>query len=291
MNILFITHNRLGDAVLSSCVLNHLQQIYPQAKFTIAAGEVPAEIFEDMPKLFRLIIFKKQKYHLHWLKLWAKCIFTRWFMVVDLRGSALCYELWTQKRFYHYPRHTEHLHRVERYNQLIKTKSLVAPKIWIGKKHQSRASDLVQNRNSIIAIAPAANWHAKTWPIENFIELIHQLNTDILVIAAPHEREKIQPLLNAIPKKRLLDLAGTEHLLTVAACLKHCDFFIGNDSGIMHLAAAVGIPTLGLFGPTDPIKYKPFGEHGDIICDSERVMKNITVQQVLSRIKKSTVRT
>ena len=135
MNILFITHTRLGDAVLSTCVLNYLMQTYPKAKLTIAAGSVSAELFKTIPNLKRLIIVKKEKYHLHWLKLWSKCILHRWDIVVDLRGSSISFELWTKKRFYKYLKNSKHLHRIKRYAGLMKLDNIAPPKLWIDKAH------------------------------------------------------------------------------------------------------------------------------------------------------------
>jgi ADP-heptose:LPS heptosyltransferase len=62
-----------------------------------------------------------------------------------------------------------------------------------------------------------------------------------------------------VARNRFIDLAGRVDLLTAFACLKHARLFIGNDSGTMHLAAAAGVPTIGLFGPSDERLYAPWG--------------------------------
>src|SRR5690606_941321 len=64
-----------------------------------------------------------------------------------------------------------------------------------------------------------------------------------------------------VPGDRLIDLVGKVDPLTAYACLKRARLFIGNDSGVMHLAAAAGSPTLGLFGPSDETLYAPWGPH------------------------------
>jgi ADP-heptose:LPS heptosyltransferase len=81
----------------------------------------------------------------------------------------------------------------------------------------------------------------------------------VAVLAARHERPQAAPLLAAIPDNRRIDLAGGVDLLTAAAALKRCALFIGNDTGLMHIAAASGIPTLGLFGPSPISQYAPWG--------------------------------
>jgi len=79
------------------------------------------------------------------------------------------------------------------------------------------------------------------------------------VLAASHERELAQPVLAAFPSTRRIDLIGRVDLLTAAAVLRRCAMFIGNDTGLMHIAAASGTPTLGLFGPSPAAQYAPWG--------------------------------
>lgn len=312
MQILFISHNRLGDAVLSSCILNQLNQQYPDARFTIAAGPVAAPIFKTVPNLERLIVVKKQSLSRHWLKLWAKCLFHRWDIIVDCRGSGISWLLWTKQRFYKYPANTKHIHRLERYAGMMQQTKTALPRIWIDKPHRQKAQQLLGNSHHYIAIAPAANWRAKTWRAEHFIELITQLrkpdgpypDTHILVIAAKHELSQVQPILDAFPFEQLIKIIGTQSLLTIAACIQHSRCFIGNDSGLMHIAAAVGTKTIGLFGPTDKNKYGPRGDHclavttpespealmnypgfNYLTCDS--LMDSLTVNSVLDAINSS----
>jgi ADP-heptose:LPS heptosyltransferase len=64
---------------------------------------------------------------------------------------------------------------------------------------------------------------------------------------------------------RFIDLSGRVDLLTAFACVKRARLFIGNDSGAMHLAAASGCPTIGLFGPSDERLYAPWGEHTRVV--------------------------
>ncbi|NNM56946.1 glycosyltransferase family 9 protein, partial [Acidocella sp.] len=81
----------------------------------------------------------------------------------------------------------------------------------------------------------------------------------VAVFAGPgaHERALAAPVLAALPGA--IDLVGNLSLPEVAACLRRCAIFIGNDSGLMHLAAAAGAPTLGLFGRSRADEYAPAG--------------------------------
>ena len=89
MNILFITANRLGDAVLSTGTLGVLIDRYPGAQITVACGPLPAPLFNEIPQVVRLIEMVKRPYHQHWLSLWWQTVGTRWDLIVDLRNSAV----------------------------------------------------------------------------------------------------------------------------------------------------------------------------------------------------------
>ncbi|MBF0333676.1 MAG: LPS export ABC transporter permease LptF, partial [Alphaproteobacteria bacterium] len=81
MKILFITANRVGDAVLSTGLLGHLAERHPLARVTIGCGPVAAPLFEDFPALDRLLPMPKRKRAGHWLDLWRDCAGTHWDLV------------------------------------------------------------------------------------------------------------------------------------------------------------------------------------------------------------------
>ena len=72
-------------------------------------------------------------------------------------------------------------------------------------------------------------------------------------------------MLAAVDPARRIDLMSNTPLLTAAACLQRCALYIGNDGGQMHLSAAAGVPTLGLFGPTPAHHYRPWGKLSDYV--------------------------
>ena len=267
MRILFITATRIGDAVLSTGLLSHLIGLHPQARITIAAGPAAAPLFEAVPGLERLIPLPKERFGLHWLRLWLRCVFRPWDIVVDLRRSAIGWLLPARKRFIA-PKAQAAIHRVELLAATLGLeKSPPPPRIWIGEADRAAATAIVPAGRPVLALAPAANWRGKQWRAERFVELAARLTgkTGILpeariaVFAAESERAAVAPVLAAIPADRLIDTVGRIGLTRVAACLERCELFVGNDSGLMHLAAACGIPTLGLFGPSREEHYAPWG--------------------------------
>lgn len=268
MKILFISSNCIGDAVLTTSVLRWLAESYPTARFTVACGPIPAILFRGAPRLDKLIPLKKQKRHGHWIDLWKECIGTRWDLIVDLRNSAVTRLLFAKKKIYKLPRSTGN-HKIDDHAKAMKVDTLPNPILWTDQEAEDNAAKLIQTDDAIIAFGPAANWPCKQWQIEKFVDVAKQMTVDngiypkakILVTAAPHELDQVQPLIDAFPTDQIINIVGQD-LLTVAACLKRCTAFVGNDSGLMHMAAATGIPTVGVFGPSYDSVYGPWGENG-----------------------------
>jgi heptosyltransferase-3 len=277
MRILFITATRVGDAVLSTGLLSHLIGLHPEARLTVAAGPAAAQLFEPMPGLEQLITVEKMPYGLHWIRLWLQCVFRRWDLVVDLRRSIIGWVLPAKKR-YVIPRIDGPVHRVELLAATLGLESAPpAPRIWLDPAHRAAAAEIIPAGLPVLALAPAANWRGKQWRAERFNELAERLTgprgilpgARVAVFAAGSERPAIEPVLSGMPADRLIDTVGRIDLLTVAACLERCALFIGNDSGLMHLAAACGIPTLGLFGPSREEHYAPWGRRSAWVRTTE----------------------
>ncbi|MDV7340705.1 glycosyltransferase family 9 protein [Terasakiella sp. A23] len=268
MRILFITSTRIGDAVLSTGILDHLIKTHPNAKFTIACGPVAAPLFEATPQVERIHIMTKKKRSMHWIDLWKACGFTWWYRVIDLRNGPITY-LFPTFRGRHLHHDDKSLHRVELFSKLMKLEESKGPVLWTNDKHENAADELLPKGEKILAIGPTANWHGKTWRAEYFLELALRLTSEdgpfpkakIALFGHISEREPAKFLIDNLPEDQKIDLIGELDLPTVFACIKRCQFYVGNDSGLMHMACASGIPTLGLFGPTQEKLYAPWGEH------------------------------
>jgi ADP-heptose:LPS heptosyltransferase len=276
MKILFITSTRLGDGVLSTGALGYLIGKYPDAEITVACGPLVAGIFEPAPGVKQVIALNKEPYALHWRKLWAATIATEWDIVVDLRNSLMSRLIRAKKR-YIWSGQDDQKHKVEQIAAVIGASPPPPPVLWFDNATLREAEALVPSSAPVLAIGPAANWPAKTWPAENFIELIGRLTAAesilprarVAVFAAPGEEGTAYKVLSAIPVERRIDLIARASPLAAAAALSRCSLYIGNDSGLMHCAAAAGIPTLGLFGPSWPQLYRPWGERAAFVSTPE----------------------
>lgn len=139
----------------------------------------------------------------------------------------------------------------------------------------------------LVTIHPGSGGKAKCWPLENYIELAARLKQDhdlfILFFTGPAEERAMKDEVKEFARGHE-GMAHVEEgdLTTVAALLGRSGLFIGNDSGITHLAAAMGSPVIALFGPTDPAFWMPMGRSVRFIALASRSLATITVEEVYS---------
>ena len=267
--ILFITATRIGDAVLSSGLIKMLADQIPNARFTIVAGPLAAPLFAHVPGLDRVIVMEKGKGKGHWFKLWNQVRHKKWSLIVDLRGSATALFLRRDKRAIWKKLPGEVVHKVVDAARTLKLEGdPPAPHLYITPDVQALADELLVGDGPILAVGPASNWVGKVWPIERFTQTAAQLldkdgpmaGGRLLILGGPEDTRMVEELRMASARGRTIDLTGKVDLLTAYACLRRARLFIGNDSGLMHIAAAAGTPTIGLFGPSDERRYGPWGD-------------------------------
>jgi ADP-heptose:LPS heptosyltransferase len=275
--ILFITATRIGDAVLSSGLIKRLADEIPHARFTIVAGPLAAPLFRDTPGLERLIPLPKEKFGLHWLTLWSAVRGRRWGLVVDMRGSGLAKFLSARKRAVRRPPPAAlgPMHKVLEAARVLRVEDDPPPPyLFTGPDTEAAAHALLGGgEGPILALAPAANWVGKTWPPERFAVLAAELTGPngpmpggrVLLLGGADDRWAAEVVRRSVSRDRLIDSVGRIELLTAYAALKRVRLFVGNDSGLMHLAAAAGAPTVGLFGPSDDRLYGPWGPNGRMV--------------------------
>jgi ADP-heptose:LPS heptosyltransferase len=268
--ILFITASRIGDAVLSSGLIRALTDEIEGARFTIAASALTAPLFADVPGLARTIIIEKRPLGGHWFDLWNEVRGPRWGLVVDVRGSGLTRFLRARRRAVH-KAGAPAAHKVIEAARLLKLEeNPPAPFLYTSPETEARAAGLTAGPGPILAIAPAAHWVGKTWPAERFGLVARELlgpkgplaGGRLMLLGGPEDDKNARTLRAAIGKDRTIYLVGRESLLVSYAALKRARLFVGGDSGLMHMAAAAGAPTLGLFGPSDERLYAPWGPRG-----------------------------
>ena len=182
------------------------------------------------------------------------------------------------------------------------------PRIFLrGEDHQwadvfsrQRGWDL----NGVIALHPGAGSRTKAWPPYRFAALGRILVADggaLLIIQGPADEDAVQEVRNGLNGVPYLVASGLP-VLNLASLLSRAFLFIGNDSGISHLAAALGIPTIAIFGPTDPLIWAPRGDNAlwvqgttscapcslqqRQVCERQRCLEDIAVEDILTLLSR-----
>jgi lipopolysaccharide export system permease protein len=268
--LLFITSNRSGDAVLSTAALEAARSLAPGAGVTIACGPLAAPLFRAEPYLEAIHVMKKQPLAGHWFALWRALLGRRYDLAVDLRGSATTLFLPVRRRIIFRPSR-EGVHKLDELGALFGAARPLDMKIHLDARARADAAAFAGADKKLLILGAGANWIGKTWPRENFVELALKLagpggplaGARAAILGGPDEGATLDPLAEDLQRGGL-DVRvspGAIDLLACAALMERAALFVGNDSGLMHLAAAMRAPTLGLFGPTDERVYGPRGAH------------------------------
>lgn len=146
-------------------------------------------------------------------------------------------------------------------------------------------------------LVPGARWETKRWPPERFGELASLLPMESVVVGGKGD-EDIASRVVANSKGKAVSLVGKTGLKELAGVIKGAAFVVSNDSGPMHIAAALGVPVFAIFGPTSPALTGPYGNAHLIIkadvecapcfkrkCGHVRCLESITVKEVYGAIK------
>lgn len=135
-------------------------------------------------------------------------------------------------------------------------------------------------RTGPLVFAPGSGGRAKCWPAERWLELRAQLVDEITVVVGPTEQERDDPRLWPWPQPVTFWAGLTA--LELAHRLGPARGLVGNDSGVTHLAAALQVPTLALFGPTDPAVWAPIGPHVQVL--QRMPLANLSASEVANRL-------
>jgi heptosyltransferase III len=292
--VLFITNTRLGDAVLTTGLLaKAVERCWP-CDVTIACGPTPAHLFVGVPGLQRIIILDKKEKGIEWLRLWKYAAQFYWDLIVDVRNSFVSYLVF-RKKVFRYTKIETTQHKCAQLAKAMKLAEVPYNHIWLPAATQKKAREMLPEGSPILALCPTSGWWPKTWPLDRFIELAKRLPFKrAAIFCAGHEHEQIMPIIAALRDKlEVIDLSKTDPL-EAAACLALCSICVANDSGLMHVSAAVGTPTLGIFGPTNDVVYGAHGPHTAVIRDAPfrqktrdpGLMLAVNVDSVVEAVKK-----
>lgn len=301
LKILILKPSSLGDIIQALPVLRLLKRRFPHAEIFWWVDSRLAPLLEGDPDLAGVALFERQRWAspARWPEmlrsvLWLRAQHFDW--VIDLQGllrSAVVAWLARGKRligldtlceggregantFYDLAVSTPRgLHAVERYLSVLPALDMPVDRNfqWLPARPQTAAALKAKwpqaERHPWIAIQPGARWPTKCWPAQHFAELIRLLaqkfpDPRFAIMGSAHDHPRGEIISRAAPD-RVLNLCGQTSLPEMMEWLRLCKLMITNDTGPMHVAAALSVPLIALFGPTDSRNTGPYGQLENVL--------------------------
>lgn len=333
--ILIIKLGAIGDVVHSLPVLATLRACYPKAHLAWAVEEKAAPVLEGNRDLNELILLERKKmseglgvfYFGRWLQEVRKKSFD---VALDLHnlfktgiiayashapvrigfrklreGNFLFMNRWVKPQ-------PHHRHAIEKYLSLLEPLGLHEsqwvrrfPLVWDTSDDERISRFLKQHgldhNEPLVAVNPGANWPSKRWMPDRYAKVADELTkrsgVRTLILWGPGERPLAEAVADAMIERA--PIAPETSLKQLMALIKRCGLLIGGDSGPLHLAAALNVPTVSLFGPSDPKRNGPYGSNQVVIQSpvapaghfqrkeqGDHWMKAIAVEQVIEAARK-----
>jgi lipopolysaccharide heptosyltransferase II len=330
--ILIVNVNWLGDVLLSTAAIRAIKKSYPRSFLACMVVERCVEVLENNPYLDEIIIFDETALHKGII---AKIKFTQELkkknfdivflfhrsftrtLITFLSGIPERVGYYTKKRGFLLTKKIElpnkGIHRLEYYLNIITSCGIKSDgkycDFFISDHDKKYASEFFKNENIqdndfIVVINPGGNWQPKRWPEENFAQLCQRLIQELkakIIISGSSKDITLANRIVSLMRSRPMISAGKTTLKQLGALMQRSDLVISADSGPMHIAAAVGVDLIALFGPTSDSVTGPIGKgkiaviKKDINCKipcyeshcqkGYLCMRNITVEDVFEKVK------
>jgi len=264
VSVVILAPNWLGDAVMALPAIRDVRRHFAAVPLTIAARRSVATLFRAVPGIDRIAVLDGKENALgrgadigillpnSFRSAWAlqrAGVKERWGYRSDFRGLLLT-------KAVRRPKHKVHVG--EYYSNLVRELGVetgrLTPELVVPPAVITSAAKLLEDRGwktgqLLIGIAPGAAFgHAKRWPSTRFAELAslatRELGAACVVLGRGEDRDAARDVPG-------INLVGQTDLLMLMGVLSHCRALVANDSGALHLAAALGVPVAGIYGPTD----------------------------------------
>ena len=322
--ILLIRLSSLGDIVLTTPAIRAVRAHLPDAYIAMLVGKQSAEVLRENPHLNEIITFdrfakdKDTGEMLRTVRMLREREFT---LAIDLqrkfRTVLLMYFSGATERIGKGALCTVRVpeqgnkHATAHYFDLLHAAGIPAVdqrlELFLAESEYADASQRfdtagVTQTGLKVGVFPGAGWKLREWMPDRFAaigdRLVQHFNAEVLIFGGQKESELVHTVANLMDA-RAIPFAGTLQVRELAACIEKCDLFLTNDTGPMHIAAAVGTPTVSLFGPGNHIRFQPLGGLHQTIrhdvpcspckqftdkCKDNICMKKITVDEVWQSI-------
>lgn len=266
-SLLFIAPADLGEIVLATGALDHALTRLEAPSLTLVCDPAAARLFRGAPQVDALYPWRRDDGALAWLDLAWRLGRKPVDLALDLGGGTSAFTLSARRRLRRAPARVQQ-HFVEELSALLDSEQMLAPKLWLDDAARAAAAEAAPGAEPLIALAPGGLSAAKRWSPERFAAVARRLSTGplsgarvALLGVGARDAEITRAIAASLDADGVaaLDLGRKLDLLAAAALLERATVCIGNDNALTHIAAAVGAPTLTLFGPTDERFRAPHG--------------------------------
>ena len=302
--ILLRVPNWVGDAVMTLPALEALARLYPLAEITVLARKTVVPVYERHPAVADIMVYgdefrslggrfrlsarlRSRGFHLAVLfqNAFDAAFLSFMSRIPERVGYGRDMRSGLLTRAIPFTQETRKLHHIEYYLDIIralgpvKTEPGARPVLYTGEDETRWAGDFLEKKgvpggSVLTGAAPGAAYGpAKMWGAEGFAEALSRLREELggaaLIFGGPGDVEAAEKVFEGTRGRAgpgpVLNLAGRTTLRQCMALMKRLSVFITNDSGAMHLAAALGVPTVAIFGSTDPALTGPRGEKTRVV--------------------------
>ncbi|MFH1664549.1 MAG: lipopolysaccharide heptosyltransferase II [Candidatus Omnitrophota bacterium] len=334
-NIVILRTDRIGEVLLSTVAVDAVRERYPEARITFVTSGYSRDIVEGRPGIEDIIVcdtVRKGNVFIKAFKLFALLRKGRFDAAVVLNPhKALhlaCYMAGIPERIGYDRKWGELLtrkikderakgekHEVEYTADLLRLLDpdirVSAPRLAVDRQAEERVEKMLADKGMVlyrplVVVHPGSSNPAKMWPAARYAELIKKLKEEIYcdvgIIGGEEERDLVRKIITEADED-VADMTGALGLKELAAFIKKARLFIGNDAGPMHMAAALDVPVLAIFGRNiagaGPVRWRPWGDGnvvihenpgcspcGDASCaNGYRCMDLVTVEKVFGAAK------
>ncbi|MFO7822075.1 MAG: lipopolysaccharide heptosyltransferase II [Lentisphaeria bacterium] len=305
LNILVIKPSSMGDVIHALPAVHLLRHQFPDAHITWVVNDSYAELVERSPDVDEVVLFRRKRWSKprYWpelISMMRDLRHKKYDVAIDfqglLRSSLIALFTGAPKRIgFRHARegasvfYTEKIllpaninHALEKNAFLVRSAfnistPLEMPELVSYPRAEKTAKSLLEDgeenglADAVLAVAPVSRWASKTWPPEFFAGIIGAVadrspGTRIWLVGTQEERSLGEKISELCTSGVVLNLMGQANFGILIELLRKSNVILTNDSGPMHLAAALGVPVVALFGPTAPELTGPYGEGHKVFC-------------------------
>jgi lipopolysaccharide heptosyltransferase II len=325
--ILFLRHDRIGDMVLSTAALKALRKGYSRAKITVLASERNHEILKHNPNVDEILIYKGIPWFIREIRPRGYDLVIDPFVTHELRQAFMTCLAGGKYRIGFAQAGREIFFNVKgptpspskrMVDHLLDLAQLAGgkregcgPEVFLNDTEiewaaEALAKNGISTNAVLIAIHPGAHYSSQRWPAERFGNVtrwtLEQNIAQVILLGSSDE----EGLLEAVKKSsgEHIPIFPCDSIREFIALLSRCDLLVCNNSGPLHIASALKVPTVSMIGPTVTSLWLPYGENHVVInksfacspcnraiCKDHECMESITVNEVFQAVERQVAHT